>query len=155
MRHTYTHGFTLIEVSITIAIILTLATITLGGFFGFATTSGGSAHARTVLSIIETARSKTLSGDLDTNYGVHFSPTVVTLFQGDTYNSSDPNNTPQTLSQTELVDITLSNGAQAITFERLTGRTSATGTVTMRQTNSSGLLHTIVIHETGLVEILE
>ncbi len=146
-------GFTLIEVLVVIAIILTLTVMSVEGFHAFSTQPATETGTRTVLSAIETAYARTLSADNGTNYGVHFDTNMVTVFPGDTYTAGGADNTDFVLKRAQVSTISLTGGASDVVFARLRGTASATGTVTITNNADVTQTRTVIIHQSGLAEV--
>ena len=152
-RPNFQEGFTLIELLVVITIILILLGMAVEGVRVFAVGVGGDASARRVLKVLEEAHARSLSADEDTNYGVHFESSSITLFQGDTYINGDSGNEITVLRQAEISAVTLSDSTDDVVFARIRGTPSATGTVTIVETRDASIVRTIEIHETGLSEV--
>jgi len=146
-------GFTLIELLVVIGILLILITISVEGFTSFSITAGGDTSARTVLRALEEAHARTLSADGGTHYGVFFASTSATVFPGDTYVSGDASNTVYEISRATISGLSLTGGATAVVFTRIRGTASATGTIVITQTRDVSLTKSIIVHESGLVEV--
>ena len=145
-------GFSLIEVLIVISIIVLLSGFT---FFAITNTNKDrilSNDAFQAVSLLDRARSSTLSANDDSQYGVHFDQAqgVVILFKGATYVSNDPNNYNFTLnSQVQISSIALGGGSDVI-FARLTGATSTTGTITFQSKEDLSKTKIVTISATGV-----
>jgi prepilin-type N-terminal cleavage/methylation domain-containing protein len=146
-------GFTLLEILIIVAIFVALAGIGLSAFYNFNRHHALEKDTRAVFSVLEDARSRTLSAKNDSSWGVHFESTKVVLFEGTDYDASDPKNFLILLSShVEISSIDLTDGAQSITFQRLTGDADVTGIITLSFINDPSVQKTISIYKTGLVE---
>jgi prepilin-type N-terminal cleavage/methylation domain-containing protein len=84
-------GFTLLELLFVIVIATIISSIVLISFYKINSSQALEKSADLVASVLNEARSQTLSAKGDTQYGVYLEPTQITLFKGDTYSSSDPN----------------------------------------------------------------
>lgn len=104
-----------------------------------------------VRTLLIDARNDTLSSEGDTGYGVHIDETSVTLFAGPSYSSTSPTNTIVSFDGSVSATTSLSGGATDVTFKRLSGEASATGTVLLTDTQG-GATKTVTIYESGLVE---
>lgn len=146
-------GYTLIELLVVIAIVFVLLAMSVEGFRLFAVGVGGDASARRVLKVLEEAHARTLSADGDTQYGVFFDTSSVTLFAGDAYASGAPSNETTTLHQATISDISLADGGSEVVFSRIRGNPSATGTITIQETRDTSIVRVLEVHATGLSEI--
>lgn len=146
-------GFTLIEVLIVVAILLILVTASVAGLQAFSARARHVNAAHVVLGALEEAHARTLASDNDDAYGVYFETNQVTIYQGTSYVSGDPNNDVRILpAQTNIALISLGGGDE-VQFERLTGSASPTGSITVVDNGDASASSTIVIYDTGLSEI--
>jgi hypothetical protein len=100
--------------------------------------------------LLREARAKTLSSENATVYGVHFGAQDLTLFAGGVYMAGDPKNEVITLPPTVRTSaVSLSTTTSSIIFDRLTGETQATGTVSFTTTRS-GKIKQIQVLPSGL-----
>lgn len=131
-----------------------LAAITAGAFLGFVRIKDLAAGADTVTSVLDDARVRTLAATDDTRYGVHFASSSVTLFSGDTYAAGGAGNEVTTLSSgVAIASIALSDGGEEVLFKRLTGEVEQTGTIVVELAADPSQTKTILIEETGLIEV--
>lgn len=154
MKHFQSHGYTLLEIIIVISILSVLSILAVGGFAAFATKHGDDAAARVALGALEEAHARTLAARNDVAYGVHFATSSVTIFVAPTYTAGTSTNDVRTFpARTELSSIALTGGTYNVTFARLRGDASATGTVTVSRIGDTTLARTITIHASGFVEV--
>ena len=141
-------GFTLIEIVIVLAI---LSTIIFTSFSAFRNAKVLDTATEDVLTLISTARGETLSAKANTQYGVHITSGSMTLYAGATYSAGDSANQVVDLdSALEIVSIALSGGGSDILFDRLTGKTSNSGTFVIRVKSDTAKTHTVTIAGTGI-----
>jgi prepilin-type N-terminal cleavage/methylation domain-containing protein len=143
-------GFSIIEMLVVIAIIIALSGTVLSAFVSYRKSQSLSLDTEAVVGTLLQARNQTISSKNASVYGVNFSTNSVTLFAGPTFNQGDPNNQVLSLSPGNTLATTLSP-ATAITFNRITGETNATSTVSVLITGELGST-TIKIYKTGVVE---
>jgi Tfp pilus assembly protein FimT len=140
-------GFSVIEILFVLAIMIILAAIVLPSFKKMRENQVLKSTTSEVISVIDKARSQSVSSIDSSEYGVHFQTDKVVLFKGITYSSSDASNeniiltTPATISV-----ISLTGGAVDVYFDRLSGAPSKSGTITI---SVSSLSKTITISATG------
>ncbi|MEK7194328.1 MAG: type II secretion system protein [Patescibacteria group bacterium] len=147
-----TKGLTLIEVLIVIAVALILLAFIVVPFKRMNDTQALSKETQNVISIINQARSQTLSSKGGIVHGVHLESSQVVLFGGPTYVPSDPNNASIPLhALVSISNINLSGGAIDIVFNRLTGTTAVSGTITLSLIASSTQSKLITVTSTGIV----
>lgn len=151
VRTTFQKGFTLIEVLAVLAIMLILAGITFTTFKSFNSSQAVDKDVEVILSVLNEARSRTLSSENDTQYGVHIASTSIVLYTGATYASGSASNKTIPLSGHSALTLSL-GGASDVLFERLTGESSATGTIVLTAVSNSSLVKTIRLYGTGLAE---
>ncbi len=147
-----TKGLTLIEILIVMAVVLILLTFIIIPFKRMNDTQALSKETQNIISIINQARSQTLSSKGGVEHGVHFESSQVVLFSGPTYVPSDPNNALIPLhALVSISSINLSGGVTDIVFAKLTGTTAASGTITLSLVASSTQAKIISINSTGIV----
>ena len=148
-------GFTIIEILLVLAILSIAVT--------FVTVSFGKLNASRVLeketaltlSILDEARALTLSSKEDSSYGVHFEDSVIVLFKGDVYSSSDPDNVTTSLDpRVGIRDIAFLGGGVEVFFKRLTGDTDEPGTLEIFLRSSSDDARTVEITVTGIAQVV-
>ena len=143
-------GLTLIEILISMAIIIVLATL-----LGSVLSSFGESNKLTeadsgVIGMLRDARARTMSSQSASNFGVHFENSKVVLFQGNVYDQFGASNEDYILPfGTEISTITLSGGVDDIVFTRLYGTTTASGTVIIRSTGDTTKTRTVTVFSTG------
>ncbi len=122
-------GFTVIEIILVIVIL----GIGLGLSMLYLQTSQFRADINSQVaqftSHIRLAQSNALSGQGDESHGIHLEETSYTIFQGDTYSSSDPLNFEiEMTGPTSIQNISLNGGGSDIVFAN-TGETDDYGTL--------------------------
>ena len=146
-------GFTIIE----ILLVLTLSTF----IIGFVSLSFSKINENEVLdqstelvvSVLNEARTMTLSAVDDSRYGVHFDTSQVIFFKGATYDSAAANNVPTLLnSLVGIGSITLVGGGSDVVFNRLTGATNQAGTLRVYLKSATTTYRTVIVGVAGLVE---
>ena len=147
-------GLTIIEILVAVSIIALVVTIITVSFSRLNSSQALEKSADLVVSILNEARSLTLSSKGDSQYGVYFEDSQATLFKGAIYSPADPDNVitkPHAL--VEFGEITLSGGGTSIIFKRLTGNTDQTGTIKVFLKSSPVTFRIITISATGIVEL--
>lgn len=146
-------GFTLIELIIVLGIIAVISGIISSTFIESRRVQAVDRDAETVVEVIRSARSKTLSSQNASVYGVHIDSTSVTLFAGLTYVAGAMGNIVTQLTASEIIATTsLTGGGSDIVFKRLTGETNQNGTITIASSRIPKS-RIITIFNTGMVEI--
>lgn len=143
-------GFTLIELIIVLAITAVLAAITIASFAPLNRRTDLNGNAQNIVSILNSARSKTVSSESASQWGAHFESDKYALFKGATYSASDPDTKIYTLpSSLEISTIALNGGGANAIFDRVTGKTSNYGQITIREISAPTNLININIENSG------
>ena len=108
-----TGGFTFFEVLIAISAVAILFTTATISFQQLVRGNVLERETRIVVSIIEDARARTLFSEGDMQFGVHFTSTSTTLFEGNTYVSTDPDNEVTALRGVTFSDIDFDNNSSS------------------------------------------
>ena len=147
-------GFTLIEILIVITVLAMISTLIFASFSKFNSAQILNGTTQTVLSILDEARALTLASKNNLSYSVHFETSKVVLFKGTTYSASDTDNDVTILNNRVTVsDISLNGGGSDVLFDKLTGKTSQSGTITITLTSDANRFKTIKIGTAGVSEI--
>lgn len=149
-------GFTLIELIIVIGASAIFIATSVGVYISFLKRSYLDVAAREMQSVINLARSQTISSEESQRFGVHIDDinNEYIFFSGDSYIVGDPEN--EIFAVHERVSISSLNfqgGGSDIIFDRLTGETSAYGVVTLEDSVNSLFKREICINRSGIVEI--
>lgn len=151
LSFTQKKGFTALELLMVVSIMAILATIIISPFAAFRNSKVLDTASEETLAVLSEARGDTLSAKAGYQYGVHFEVAQIVLYRGATYSSSDANNKVIVLdSALEVSSITLAGGGADVLFDRLTGKTSQSGTVVIRVKNDITKSRTITIVGTGI-----
>ncbi len=142
-------GFTLVEIIVVIAILGVIATISVVAFVNMNKSSMLRAARDEVYGALSFARERTLASENNMVYGVHLSTSSVTRFDGGTYTAGSAGNVVYSFGAVVSATSTLITQNPNIIFQRLTGVPSATGTIFIRNGESTT---TVQIHGSGLVE---
>src|SRR3989344_4111459 len=133
MKH---KGFTVLEILVAISILALAVTIVAFSFSKLNSSQALDKSATLVTSILDEARSLTLSS------------------KGATYSQPDPANVVTSLhALVGMRNITLSGGGTSVVFKRLTGNTDETGTAEIFLKASPTTFRTITVRATGIVEL--
>lgn len=146
-------GFTLLEILLGLAVAGIMVTIVTLSFGGVNSAQALDKSARLVVSVLDEARSKTLSSADDSRYGVRIEEGRVILFKGSSYVSTDPENEVNDLNALVAIrNITLAGGGASVVFDRLTGATLQSGNFELYLKAAPTTFRTISIARTGVVE---
>jgi len=145
-------GFTLAEIVLSVSILLMLSVTSVYYF-----TRGGESHAlekdrQGLIALMEEARSLTISGKDAAVYGVRVETEAAYLFEGDTYVANDPDNKIFQFHRAVYASFIDIAGGSDVTFRRLSGESSASGTVTLSLYNNGSVFKIVTILNTGVVQ---
>ncbi|MFC1751698.1 Tfp pilus assembly protein FimT/FimU [Patescibacteria group bacterium] len=147
-------GLSLVETILIIAISLTLLVIVTSGFKSLRNSQILTSGSEEIVSLINEARSKTLSSEQASQYGVHFELNRAVLFKGDTFVEPSADNKELIYSGfIEMSSISLNGGGSDLVFERLTGETAQNGMVTINLTNDLSKIREITIEPSGTISV--
>ena len=143
-------GFSLFELTIAIAIMLFLAAGITGAFSIFRDSRELERTADEVLLTLREARARTLASDSDSQFGVFVDASRAVFFRGAIYTEGAVENEIHPFSaRVEAHSITIPSGT--VVFDRLTGATSASGTIAFRLKNNPQKTRSIAVTLTGLM----
>lgn len=149
-----TRGITVVELLAVIAVIGIIILIAFPQFSRMRENQVIKNATADVLSVIEKARSQTLSSLNSSEYGVRFQSDRVIIFKGKVFSESAADNeTVNIISPASISNITLngvSGSEMNMYFSRLSGTPSASGTVTINTTNIQKI---ITISATGMASV--
>lgn len=145
-------GFTLIELLISIAVIAVVAVLVVSGFSSFRESAQLSEAQSGILGVLRDARSKTLSSEKNTQYGVHFETSRAVLFSGSSYNAGSASNEPYILPPNTRISLINLGGPIDVVFARLSGSASVSGIITIESISNTSKTKTIAILSSGAVE---
>ncbi len=148
-KSTYRRGFTLLEMTIVLAIAVVLITIVTPPFIKFRQQQALQNTTNAIVSVLSDARAKTFAALNNTSYSVKIESNQATLFTGTSYSSSDPTNDVYPFETPTTVTWSLAGGGSVISFDRLKGTTSQYGTITIQL--PSGVTRVITITTLGTV----
>lgn len=147
-------GFSVIELLFAIAILSVAISIVVISFSKLNSSKALKQSASLITSVLNEARSLTLSSANGSQYGVHFESSQVVLFKGASFSPADPLNIPTEINPlVGIGDVELSGGGTNVVFRRLTGETAESGTIELFLKSSPETLLIITINAAGLAEI--
>ena len=139
-------GFTLVELTITIALLAMVAFIGIGVGASTFGKNQIAAEASQLINTLRLAQSYSIAGNQDDVWGIHVTSGTYTLFKGNDYATRDTN-----YDQVSTLPggLTLS-GLSDVIFDIRTGATLNTGTITVTHTGSGDTV-VISINATGRI----
>lgn len=148
--HRTAFGFTLIEVLLVVAIGALLATLSMQGIRAYGDMQELRSAEQDLILLFRDTRQKTVAAESSVPYGLQVATSSVTRFIGATFDPATTTNEQFEYAGIQL-NAALADGTNEVTFARLTGAPSATGTIDVEHTRS-GAVRTLRIAPTGHVE---
>ena len=146
-------GFTIIETLFVLIILTLLVSIVFVSFRKLNDSKILDTSTLLATSILDEARSLTLSAKNTSQYGVHLEASKIVLFKGSSYSALATDNVVTTLNtQVAIRNIGLNGGGVDVIFDRLTGETSMAGTLELYLKASTTMSNTITVRSTGVIE---
>lgn len=143
-------GFSITEIIVVVAAVCILAVIVVVPLSSFRENQQLTNAVEETVSVISLARSKTLSSENFSQYGVHFETAKTVIFKGTVYSASEPDNI--IFNMPSLIEI--SPSGSDVVFARITGKASNPRTVVLRVKNNTIKTKTIEIKSTGTLNVL-
>ncbi len=144
-------GFTVVELLIVVAIVGTLASIVLVPFMGFRDTKVLDATADDIVSLLSEARQDTLLSKGASQYGVHFEATRMVYFKGTMFSEPNVNNKEVIFDSIVQLSSILFTGGDDVVFQRLTGKTTNSGSTTLQVVSDTSREIIIIVEPTGVI----
>jgi prepilin-type N-terminal cleavage/methylation domain-containing protein len=141
-KYTLQSGFTLLEIIVVVGLIGVIALLFMSSFTDSVREASLDSTYASVITALESARSKSISGVGTETHGVRISTTTIGVFTG-----SDYLNPYYTIELSPSISIT--NTSETIVFERISGKSAAAESVTL--TDSQGNTRSINISSEGYV----
>jgi prepilin-type N-terminal cleavage/methylation domain-containing protein len=139
------HGFTLVELLLSVAIMTMLIGLSLPVYETFVRRNDLDLTTQNVASAIRRAEVYARGVKNDSTWSVEFLSSGITIFKGPTYSTRDTSY-DETVSLPGSVSI---SGDSEMIFSKLSGTPDAAGTVTL--TSSANDTRTVVVNAKGMV----
>jgi prepilin-type N-terminal cleavage/methylation domain-containing protein len=139
------HGFTLLELLLSVAIITMLVGMSLPVYESFVRRNDLDLTTQRVADVVRRAEVYARGSSGDSAWGVEFLSTGITLFRGSTYSSR---NTAYDETVTLPGTVTVS-GTTELIFSRLSGFPNAAGSIALASTTND--TRTITVNAKGMV----
>lgn len=150
----FTTGFTLLEILISLSLIVILAGLVFYSVSGFKNKEALDTESRQISSILEEARSLTLSGQGGNAYGVRLLQDQVIRFVGTSFASGTASNIIYTLNRSvKLNNISLQGGGRDVVFDKLKGTTGNYGTMILNLVSTTSTKKTMTVNATGIIDV--
>lgn len=151
-REATQRGFTLLELLVVLAVLLVIVLITLIGISNYAHRQSYEATVSHVRESIASMREKTLASYNDAVYGVYVGTSSIEFFKGSTPKVGSSSSEIITYASAGITATSsFANKKRYITFSRLTGEASATGTITVSDAGGKAST-TFTVYGSGLVQ---
>lgn len=139
-------GFTLVEILVTLAILVTILAIGAFANINLFRQEQVLKEEMILVSTLQKARSRAMNNVEQTKHGVHIENELdyYFIFKGDTYNPNDSTN--EKIPREEKIIL---SGLTNIVFKQLSGNANE-GNITL--TDTGGKQKTIIISENGLID---
>lgn len=149
-------GFTIIELLVSLSVLAILSAGIIVGYNSVSQSSQLKTNTFKVLDVLNLARTRTLASLATSSYGVHFETSQYVLFKGTTYSAMDSNNIFYVLPTVlQITNINLSGAGVDVVFDRLTGKTSQSGSLVVELIADPTKFKTITILSSGRSDIIE
>jgi len=142
-RRNYKRGFTLLEMLITLAIIVSLSALSFPFISNFQKRNDLEVATNTAVQTVRRAQSLSVASDGDANWGVSIIPGDIVIYRGSTYAARDNTYDEKYSISTNIT----ASGVTDVSFAKLSGLPSTTGTLTL----SNGDTKAITINGKGVV----
>ena len=146
-HHNNQKGFTLVEVLTSITILAIVLAVVLITYVDVIQMDDLDAQSESISNMLETAREQSLINLNKTNWGLHFTSSSYTLFQGTTYSSSSSSNVVYKLPADVSISSISLGASNSIVFNLINGSVSS------YVNNSSITLKTIILGYTRIISI--
>lgn len=144
-------GFTLVEILMVVTLVGIVTALLMQGFSRYAYRQSFEQFVSEVQDETVEARAQTMASLNNTTYGVYVGTDTIEFFPGSAPVVGDAANTIIAIPAQVTVTASFSSGNQYTTFKRLTGESTATGTIEFVDTRTVAT-STITISAAGLVE---
>lgn len=145
------HGFTLIEMIATIAVLGIIVALSVTSFINFNKREALEQETGKIVALLSEARAQTMSAKGGSDYGVHFEAQKAVLFKGSVYNvGADTNRVQMLNSAVKISSIAFAQGGSDVVFKKLTGGSTKSGTITIVSVRDSTDTKTVTIATTGI-----
>lgn len=149
MRRITVAGFSLVELLASLAIIGAICAVSLAAFANFNRREAALASSSALAAALRDARARTLASVAGSQYGVKVDTDRFTFFQGATFASTTAGNNTFLYG----AGVRASSSISTFVFERVTGNSSASGTIDIYQPSPTAIVRHVRVQTTGLVSI--
>lgn len=144
-----TRAFSLPEIVVTVAVLGAIAGLSFVPLSSFSKRQALDASTRALVISLRDARTSTMASVGDSRYGIRVTATSSVFFRGASFSSVETSHLVTVLSSL----VRASSSPQDFVFERVTGNSSASGTIELYLASDPATKKTVRVHGTGLVDI--
>ena len=142
-------GMSAVELLVVIGVLGLIAAVTTTAYVNSSKSEAMTSSASALTTALRDARAQTLASVGASQYGVKVDADRFTFFKGSSFSSSTPGNSTYMISSW----IKASSTAQTFVFERVTGNSTASGTIDVYVASSPQTKKRITVQSTGLISI--
>lgn len=148
-------GISILELLMVLAILAIIVSFIILNLTKFRNEQALQNTTSDIISLVNEARTKTISSIDSTTYGVHFETSRAVLFAGSSF--TEPNSSNKQIDINSAVSIpssggiNLNGGGSDVVFTRISGDTTNYGTIIVRLVSDATRQKTITINKTGIV----
>ena len=147
-------GFTFVEVMLTLALFIILASVGFGAYFQYYKFSLMNVDITNTQSLLKNTRFRALKNPNGSDYGIYINDSTneIISFEGEEYTPGDSSNTVLELEALQVSNLSLNpvlGSTNEIIFEASTAKTENTGSFTI---GNSNYIHTFYINAQGAIE---
>ncbi|HEU0080555.1 MAG TPA: prepilin-type N-terminal cleavage/methylation domain-containing protein [Candidatus Paceibacterota bacterium] len=141
-------GYSLAELMVAVAIVALMATISVASLSSYLKRESLASNAAALANAIREARSRTLASIKGQQYGVQVDSDRFTLFSGPALSSTTAD-APYLFAS----GVRASTAVPVVLFSRVTGNSSASGTIDLYIVGDPAKKRTVSVQGTGLVNL--
>ena len=156
-ENNFSLGLTIIELLTIVAILTILAAMSVPLFRIFQKGSDLTNTAEEIINVLRLTQNKTLASQETSQWGVYFSistsPQEYILFKGTDYSSRDPlyDQIHKVPEDVEIYEVDLIGGGKEVVFERVTGTTNYSGSISLRLKEDISKTRQAIVEQSGKV----
>lgn len=156
-QNNFSLGLTIIELLTIVAILTILTSISIPLLRIFQKESDLTNTAEEIINVLRLTQNKTLASQETSQWGIYFSisisPQEYILFKGSDYSSRDPSydlihKVPEDI---EIYEVDLAGGGTEVVFERVTGTTNYSGSISLRLKEDALKTRQVIVEQSGKV----
>ena len=148
-------GISILELLMALAILAIVVSFIILNLTKFRNEQALQNTTSDIISLVNEARTKTISSVNSTTYGVHFEASRAVLFAGSSFTEPNSNNKQVDINSAVSIPVSgginLNGGGSDVIFTRISGDTTNYGTIIVRLVSDATRQKTITINKTGIV----